>query len=248
MIVIRNNDEITAIRKAGRIVARTLEKMRANIKPGVETKELDEIAREEILKNNGFPAFKDYKGFPANICTSVNEVVVHGIPSDRRLKEGDIISIDIGVRFKDYYADGAVTIGVGRIDDGARRLMEITEKALNIGIKNARAGHRLSGISSGIQEFVEANNFSVVRAFVGHGIGAKIHEEPEIPNFGAGNKGPRLEKGMVLAIEPMVNAGTFEVEILDDGWTAVTKDRKPSAHFEHTVAVTDDAAEILTQV
>lgn len=248
MIAIRSDEEIKAIRKAGKIVATTLERVKRCTHPGIQTKELDSIAREEILKRDGFPAFKGYKGFPANICASVNEVVVHGIPSERRLREGDIISIDIGVKFKDYYADAALTFGVGKISEKARRLLAVTEKALCIGIEKARAGNRLSEISSGIQKHVETSGFSVVRSFVGHGIGTRIHEEPEIPNFGAPNKGPRLEKGMVLAIEPMVNAGTFEVEIMDDGWTAVTKDRRLSAHFEHTIAVTDGEAEILTKI
>jgi len=248
MIVLRNSDEIDAIRRAGRIVALVLEKIKFATKPGVETMTLDRIARDEILKNKGLPAFKGYKGYPANICASINEVVVHGIPSDRRLESGDIISIDVGVKFRDYYADGAVTIAVGEITDRARELLKVTEDALYAGIDKARKANRLSDISSAVQGYVEANDFSVVRMFVGHGIGTKIHEEPEIPNFGSPGKGPALEPGMVLAIEPMVNAGTHEVEILEDGWTAVTKDRKLSAHFEHTIAVTDDGALILTKL
>lgn len=248
MIVLRNSDEIDAIRRAGRIVALVLEKIKRCAKPGVETRELDVMAREEILKNKGFPAFRGYKGFPANICTSINEAVVHGIPSERQLVSGDIISIDVGVKFRDYYADGAVTIGVGNITEEARKLLNVTEEALYTGIDKAVKGSRLSDISAAIQERVESKDFSVVRMFVGHGIGTKIHEEPEIPNFGNPGKGPVLETGMILAIEPMVNAGTHEVEILEDGWTAVTKDRKLSAHFEHTIAVTDDGAEILTKL
>ena len=247
MIVLRNSDEIDVIRRAGRIVALVLDKIKRRALPGVETRELDVMAREEILKNKGFPAFKDYKGFPANICASINEAVVHGIPSERRLVSGDIISIDVGVKFRDYYADGAVTIGIGDITDEARKLLNVTEEALYAGIDKAVKGSRLSDISAAIQERVESKDFSVVRMFVGHGIGAKIHEEPEIPNFGSPGKGPVLEPGMILAIEPMVNAGTYEVEILEDGWTAVTKDRKLSAHFEHTIAVRDDGAEILTK-
>jgi methionyl aminopeptidase len=246
MIVLRSDDEIASIREAGSILAATLEKLKQNVRPGMRTKELDAIARQEILRLNGYPAFKDYKGFPANICTSVNEVVVHGIPSGRKLREGDIVSIDIGVKFRDYFADAAVTIGVGAISETAEKLMRVTEKALAIGIENALPNKRLSDISASIQEYVESNGFSVVRVFVGHGIGTKIHEEPEIPNFGRPGTGPRLEPGMVLAIEPMVNAGTYDVEILEDGWTAVTKDRKLSAHFEHTVAVRKDGVEILT--
>ena len=247
MIVIRSDEEIETIGKAGKILAETLEKLKSHVRAGVRTKELDKIARDEIIKRNGYPAFKGYKGFPGNICTSINETVVHGIPSDKKLKNGDIISIDVGVKFRDYFADAAVTVGVGKIGDAAKKLLEVTEKALYIGIENAMPGRRLSDISASIQAFVESNGFSVVRAFVGHGIGTTIHEEPEIPNFGKPGTGPRLEPGMVLAIEPMVNAGTFEVEILEDGWTAVTKDRRLSAHFEHTIAITIDGAEILTQ-
>lgn len=247
MIVLRSDEEIEETRKAGRIVALTLEKLKRYAKPGVQTKELDSIAREEILKRNGYPAFKDYKGFPGNICTSINEVVVHGIPSDRKLKSGDIISLDVGVKFRDYFADAAITIGVGEISEEARKLLKVTEGALYTGIDNAKPGKRLSDISSSIQELVESSGFSVVRSFVGHGIGTRVHEEPEIPNYGEPNRGPKLQRGMVLALEPMVNVGTFEVEILDDGWTAVTKDRKLSAHFEHTIVITDKAAEILTK-
>lgn len=247
MIVLRSDEEIETIRKAGRIVASTLEKLKKYARVGVQTKELDMIARDEILKEGGYPAFKDYKGFPGNICTSVNEAVVHGIPSDRELKSGDIISIDVGVKFKDYFADAAITLGVGDISPEARNLLKVTEQALSVGIDNARIGVRLSDISYSIQEFVESNGYSVVRAFVGHGIGLKIHEEPEIPNFGTPGRGPILERGMVLALEPMVNLGSYEVEILNDGWTAVTKDRKLSAHFEHTVGIKDDSAEILTR-
>lgn len=248
MIVLRSDEEIGSIRRAGQIVASTLAKLKRFARVGIETKELDAIAREEILKENGYPAFKDYKGFPGNICISLNEVVVHGIPSARRIKSGDIISIDIGVKFKDYFADAAITIGVGQISPEAGRLIEATEKALYAGVANARPGNRLYDISSAIQNIAESNGFSVVRSFVGHGIGLRLHEEPEIPNFGKQGSGPRLEKGMVLAIEPMVNTGTYEVEILADGWTAVTKDRKLSAHFEHTIAIRDGDAEILTEL
>ena len=231
MIVIRSAEEILKIKKAGSIIRSTLAKLKKYIKPGTETIELDRIAREEILKRDGYPAFKNYRGYPGNICVSVNEVVVHGIPSERRLREGDIVSIDVGVRFRDYFADAAVTVGVGSISDKASRLIETTQKALYTGIRNAVSGKRLGDISAGIQAFVESNGFSVVRAFVGHGIGTKIHEEPDIPNFGKPGIGPRLEAGMILAIEPMVNAGSYEVEVLEDGWTAVTKDRRLSAHF-----------------
>ncbi len=247
MIVLRSEDEIETIQKAGSIVASTLEKLARYAKAGTRTIELDKIARDEILKRNGYPAFKNYKGFPGNICTSINEVVVHGIPSDRSLRDGDIISIDVGVKFKDYFADGAITLGIGDISDNAKKLIDITKKALYAGIDNARPGNRLSDISACIQEVAESNGFSVVRSFVGHGIGMKIHEEPEVPNFGRPGRGPVLEQGMVLALEPMINIGTFEVEILDDGWAAVTKDRKLSAHFEHTIAIGNTKASILTK-
>ena len=246
MIILRSDEEIGQILKAGLIVALVLDKLRRCAKPGIETKELDGIALEEILKNRGLPAFKDYKGYPANICVSVNEGVVHGIPSKRKLKDGDIVSIDVGVKSGNFFADAAITVGVGRVGEQAQRLMKVTEESLYRGIENARPGKRLSDISANVQECVETNGFSVVRSFVGHGIGEKIHEEPEIPNFGRPNNGPRLESGMILAIEPMVNEGSHEVEVLDDGWTAVTKDRKLSAHFEHTIAVREGGAEILT--
>jgi methionyl aminopeptidase len=248
MIVLRSDEEVGEIREAGRIAAGTLERLKIYAKAGTATKELDRIARDEILSHNGMPAFKNYKGYPANICTSINECVVHGIPSDRRLKEGDILSIDVGVKFKNFYADTAVTIGIGRVSEKARMLMQVTEESLYRGIENALPGKRLSDISAAVQSFVESNGFSVVRAFVGHGIGEKIHEEPEIPNFAAADKGPRLESGMVLAIEPMVNEGAYDVEILEDGWTAATKDRKLSAHFEHTIAIRENGAEILTRI
>jgi methionyl aminopeptidase len=246
MIILRSDEEIGQIRKAGLIVALVLDKMKVHAKPGVETRELDRIALEVILKSEGLPAFKGYKGYPANICVSINEGVVHGIPGKRKLKDGDIVSIDVGAKYGNYFADAAITVGVGTISDTARRLMKVTEESLCRGIENAKPGKRLSDISASVQEYVEKNGFSVVRSFVGHGIGEKIHEEPEIPNFGRPGKGSRLESGMILAIEPMVNEGSYEVEILDDGWTAVTKDKKLSAHFEHTIAVRDGSAEILT--
>lgn len=200
-----------------------------------------------ILKLGGIPAFKGYRGFPGDICTSINEEVVHGIPGKRRLRDGDILSLDIGVKFSGYYGDAAVTIPVGSVSKEVKRLLEVTEEALYVGIGYARQGMRLSDLSHAIQTHAEKNGFSVVREFVGHGIGAKMHEEPQIPNFGEPNHGPRLKKGMVLAIEPMVNTGGPEVEILRDNWTAVTKDRKLSAHFEHTVLITDKEPEILTK-
>lgn len=249
MIVLRSEAEIAEIRKAGSIVALVLEKLKGRAKAGISTAELDRIAAEEIRKAGGKPAFKNYKGFPANICASINEVVVHGIPSAAaRLDDGDIISVDVGVKYNDHYADAAITVPVGRVSEEARKLLKVTEEALLKGIDKARPGNRLSDISHSVQQYVESNGFSVVRAFVGHGIGTKIHEEPEIPNYGSPNRGPRLEPGMVLAIEPMVNAGTFDVEVLEDGWTVVTRDRALSAHFEHTIAITENGPEILTVV
>ncbi|MFA6142426.1 MAG: type I methionyl aminopeptidase [Candidatus Omnitrophota bacterium] len=246
MIAIRSEEEIALIKKAGRILAQTLRVLEKHTRPGVETSELDAIARDEILKRNGYPAFKGYRGFPGNICVSINETVVHGIPSDRKLRDGDIVSLDVGVRFRDYYADAATTIGVGKISQAAQDLMDVTKKALYIGIANAVSGSRISDISCSVQQYVESNGFSVVRALVGHGIGRSVHEEPEVPNFGKPGTGPKLETGMVIAIEPMVNAGTFDVEVLDDGWAIVTKDRRLSAHFEHTVVIREKKAEILT--
>lgn len=246
MIILRSDEEINQIRKAGKVVALTLAMLKKYAKAGITTKELDRLAEDEIKMRGGHAAFKNYKGYPAAICASINEGVVHGIPSERRLAEGDILSLDVGVRHGNFFADAAITVGIGNISDTAKKLMKVTEEALYRGIENARPGKRLSDISANIQSHVESNGFSVVRAFVGHGIGEKIHEEPEIPNFGAPNKGARLEPGMILAIEPMVNEGTFEVEVLDDGWTAVTKDRLLSAHFEHTIAVRKGEARILT--
>jgi len=247
MIAIRSDAEIGQIRKAGQILSQTLKKLRSCTKEGVETRELDAIAREEILKRNAYPAFKGYRGYPGNICVSLNEAVVHGIPSDRKIRSGDVVSIDIGVKFRDYFADAAITIGVGSISDTAKRLIDTTEKSLYLGIENAVSGRHLSDISSSVQAFVESNGFNVVRALVGHGIGKELHEEPEIPNYGKPGSGPVLKTGMVLAIEPMVNTGSFDVEVLDDGWTIVTKDRRLSAHFEHTIVVHDKKAEILTR-
>ena len=247
MITLKSEDEIALMRKAGHIVAKTIQLLRGKIRPGISTKELDDIARDSIISLGGVPAFKDYKGFPANICTSINEEVVHGIPSEKRLlKEGDIISLDIGVYFNGYFADSAVSIIVGEVKSSIKKLLDVTRDSLYLGIRKARPGNHLFDISSAIQNFVEANGFSVVREFVGHGIGKSLHESPEIPNFGKPGTGPILQKGMVLAIEPMVNMGSWEVEFLDNQWTAITKDKLPSAHFEHTIAVRKGSPEILT--
>ncbi len=247
MIVIRSADEVTILREANRIVAHILQELGDDIRPGLSTEALDSKAERLIEKAHGQPAFKGYKGYPKTICTSINEQVVHGIPSPAvTLKEGDIISIDIGIVYKGYVGDTAVTLPVGKISDETRRLMQVTEEALYEGISQAREGNRLSDISHAVQLHVEKHGFSVVRDFVGHGIGRQMHEEPQIPNFGKPHLGPRLQAGMVLAIEPMVNAGAYEVKILADRWTAVTRDGRPSAHFEHSVAVTEGEPEILS--
>ena len=246
MIIIKSSREIEQLKRSNAIVAEVFEKLKGMISPGVTTKELDEVAEEYILLKGARPAFKGYRGFPATLCISINEEVVHGIPSQRRLKGGDIVSLDVGVNFVGYFGDAAITLPVGEIDPEAKRLLDVTEKALSIGIEKAKIGNRLFDISYAIQQWVESQGFSVVRDFVGHGIGRDLHEEPQIPNFGAPHQGPRLEKGMVLALEPMVNEGTYEVRVLSDGWTVVTADGKRSAHFEHTIAITDDGAEILS--
>lgn len=250
MIVLRSEDEISSMRGAGEIIKATFDILRRRAREGVRTIELDSIAKREIEKRRGIPAFKGVKvgnlKYPANICTSINEVVVHGIPSERVLREGDIISIDIGVKFKEYYADAAITLGVGKIDELREKLISVTEESLAKGIEKAVAGARLGDVSAGIQNHVEANGFSVVRDLVGHGIGSALWEDPQVPNYGRAGTGLRLAGGMALAIEPMVNAGDYEVAVLDDGWTIVTADGKPSAHFEHTVIIREGKAEIIT--
>jgi len=246
MIYIKTKEEIEKIRDSCRIAYRTVMMLGKYIKPGIKTSELNSIAEDFILKNGARPAFKGYKGYPATICTSINEEVVHGIPGDRKLKEGDIISVDIGTYRNGYYGDVAFTFPVGEVDDEKKRLMDVTRESLYKGIEKAAPGNRLSDISHAIQSHVEANGFSVVRSLVGHGIGRNLHESPEVPNYGAPGMGPELKPGMCLAIEPMVNAGMYEVYTLDDGWTVVTLDGRPSAHFEHTVAITENGPVILT--
>lgn len=248
MIVLKSEDEIKRMAESCRIVAEVLEGIRKNIISGVTTKDLDGYVESYIRSRKAQPAFKGYRGYPASVCTSINEQVVHGIPSSTRLREGDIISIDVGVHYKGFYGDAAVTLPVGSVSSKAQKLLSVTEKALDAGIQEATAGKRLSDISSAIQQYVESEGFSVVRSFVGHGIGRDLHEEPQIPNFGRPGEGPELMPGMTLAIEPMVNAGTWEVIVLNDGWTAVTKDRSLSAHFEHTVAVAKNGFNILTKL
>ncbi|MEE8360328.1 MAG: type I methionyl aminopeptidase [Candidatus Omnitrophota bacterium] len=248
MISLKSIDEIALMRNAGQVIAMTLNEVEEIIKPGVSTKDIDIEAKRIITREGCVPAFKGYKGFPGNICSSVNSVVVHGIPKKGRiLRDGDLLSIDVGVLYDGYYADGARTYKVGSVSSSVERLIDVTRESLYVGIKEARAGKRLTNISHAIQEYVESHGYSVVRALVGHGIGSKIHENPEIPNFGEPNKGPILRSGMTLAIEPMVNEGTYEVEIMEDGWAVVTKDGKLSAHFEHTILITDKNPEILTE-
>jgi len=247
MIEVRSPEEIENIRRAGKIVHDALAALSKNAKPGMTTLELDAIAESVITGGKARPAFKGYRGYPRSICTSVNNSVVHEIPSKERvLEDGDIVSFDVGAEWQGYYADAAVTVGVGTVSESAIKLMEVTRAALKLGIEQACEGKRISDISHAVQTHVEANGFSVVRYFVGHGIGRQLHEEPEIPNFGRPNQGVRLKSGMVLAIEPMVNEGGHDITILDDGWTAVTRDGCLSAHFEDTVVVTKNSAEILT--
>lgn len=247
MIVCKTQRELEIMREAGRIVALTHQELQKFIQPGITTKELDSIAEKFIRGFDAIPSFKGYNGFRGSICTSVNEELVHGIPGDRVLREGDIISIDIGAKYNGYHGDSAWTYAVGNISDETRRLLEVTEESLYRGLKEAKPGDRLSNISHAIQTYVEEHQFSVVREYVGHGVGQELHEDPQIPHYGPPNKGPRLKPGMVLAIEPMVNAGTRYVKTLADNWTVVTVDGKMCAHFEHTIAITETGYEILTK-
>ena len=247
MIEIRSEREIALIEAAGKVVRIVLREMKKIARLGVATEELDKKADQIIKEFNARPAFKGYKGFPGNICTSINEQIVHGIPGKTRLEAGDVLSVDVGVEKDGFYADAAITIEIkDSKSEKARNLINVTEKALYLGIEKAVEGNRVFDISHAIQQYAEGCGYSIVRDFVGHGIGRKMHEEPEIPNFGKPGTGPRLKKGMVLAIEPMINEGGYELEILNDGWTAVTRDRKLSAHFEHTVCVREGEAKILT--
>lgn len=248
MIILKSERELQYLYDAGQVVAKTHQEVAKAVRPGITTLELDRVAEEYILKCQAKPAFKGYHDFPGTICASINEEVVHGIPSSlRQVKSGDIISVDIGAVLNGYVGDAAVTLPVGDIDGEVQRLLDVTEKSLSQGIEKALVDNRLSDISHAIQTYVETNRFSVVRDYVGHGIGRNMHEEPQIPNFGSPGRGPRLKAGMALAIEPMVNIGTYEVETLVDNWTVVTKDRKQSAHFEHTIAITDQGPWILTK-
>ena len=246
MIVCKSAAEIQRMRPAGHLVAAVLAELRDAVRPGVTTAELDGMAERRIRQAGAEPAFKGYHGYPATICASVNDEVIHGIPSNRVLGEGDIVSIDVGAVLDGYYGDSALTVPVGRIAAPAAELLRVTEESLYLGIAQAWPGHRVSDIGHAVQCHVEAHGLSVVREFVGHGIGEKMHEEPQIPNYGDPGRGPRLTEGMVLAIEPMVNMGKAGVKVLPDGWTAVTRDGSLSAHFEHTVAVTAEGPVILT--
>jgi len=247
MVILKSPVEIETIRVANQIVAEILGELEAMVKPGVTTRELD-LHSEMLAKKKGAkPAFKGYRGYPFSLCASVNSEVVHGMPSDRVLKHGDIIGLDFGALYQGYYGDAAITVPVGTVSDEARRLMRVTEECLYQGIEQARAGRRLGDISAAIQKHVEKAGFSVVRDFVGHGIGKTLHEEPQIPNYGMENRGIELKAGMVLAIEPMVNQGGWRVRVLDDGWTVVTADGRLSAHFEHSIAVTKDGPVILSR-
>ena len=246
MITCRSHAEIEKLRRVNQLVARILAELRAMVAPGVTTQAIDELAERRVREAGAEPAFKGYHGYPATVCASVNEQVVHGIPSKRALVEGDVVSIDMGARLDGFYGDCAVTVAVGHVSDAASDLLRVTEASLFHGIDAVRPGARVSDIGAAVQQHVEAHGYSVVREFVGHGIGTSLHEEPQVANYGPGGRGPRLAVGMALAIEPMVNAGKAAVKVLSDGWTAVTRDGSLSAHFEHTVVVTQDGCEILT--
>lgn len=246
MIPLKSEEDLKMLQRSGQILSRVMRSLEKIVKAGILTAEIDRFAEELIIREGAKPAFKGYQGFPATVCVSINEEIVHGIPGKRVIKEGDIISLDLGVNYSGYFSDAAITLAIGKVSPEINKLIQVTREALAEGIKKAVIGNNLSDVSHRIQSFVEGNGFSVVRQFVGHGIGLSLHEEPEIPNFGSPHQGPVLKKGMVLAIEPMVNMGSWESEILPNGWTAVTKDRLASAHFEHTVAVTEKGPKILT--
>jgi len=250
MTVLKSEAEVAVMREAGQIVGRVLRELGEAVQPGASTWDLDQLAERRLREAGGVPTFKGYRGFPASICASVNEQVVHGIPrKDIVLQDGDILSIDIGVTYRGYVGDTAATFPVGTVDDESRQLMDVTRQSLEEAIQAAVVGNRLSDIGHAVQRYVEAQGFSVVRDFVGHGIGTQMHEEPQVPNFGDPGKGPRLKPGMCLAIEPMVNAGTYDVRVLDDHWTVVTRDGRRSAHFEHTIAILPEGPPmVLTRV
>jgi methionyl aminopeptidase len=246
VIILKTEREIEFMRKSNQLVAKILKELALNIRPGITSRELDLMAEKLIYKSNAQPAFKGYRDYPACLCISVNEGVVHGIPCSNRLKEGDIVSMDLGVILDGYFGDAAITVPVGKVNSNAKKLIHVTYEALFKGIEKARIGNRLFDISNAIQIWVEGHGFSVVRDFVGHGIGKSLHEEPQVPNFGKPHQGVRLKEGMVLALEPMVNVGTYQIKVKEDGWTAVTKDGKLSAHFEHTIAISKNGPDILS--
>jgi methionyl aminopeptidase len=248
VITIKSEAELKLMRRSGQVVGQALVELGKRVKPGVTTEELDKFAFEFFKKNDCVPAFKGYHGYPATICTSINEEVVHGIPSKRVLKDGDVVGIDIGAFYKGYCGDSARTFGVGKISSEVQKLLEVTFKALDKGLEQCRVGNRISDIGHAVQEYAESFGYSVVKDYVGHGIGQAMHEEPQVPNYGVPHQGPRMIEGMCLAIEPMINLGKEEVEVLSDSWTVVTKDKKWSAHFEDTVAILSDGPEILTRV
>ena len=248
MIPLKSPKDLIMLKRSGVILAIVMQKLQESLRPGMTTLEIDLLSAELIRKEKALAAFKGYKGFPGTACVSVNEEIVHGIPGKRVILEGDIVSIDLGVNYDGFFSDMAVTLPVGKVNDAGLKLIAVTKQSLDIGIKQAQVGNYLTDISHSIQSFVEGQGFSVVRQFVGHGIGVALHEEPEIPNFGRPGLGPRLKNGMVLAIEPMVNFGSWECGIMENGWTAVTKDGTLSAHFEHTVAVTDMGPVVLTKL
>lgn len=245
-IIIKNHEEVATLREAGKILASIIQAIRLRVQEGMSTLDVDRITEEIVEEKKVIPAFKGYRGFPGTICISVNEEIVHGIPGSRIIQSGDLVSIDIGIIYQGFYSDSAFTIGIGDISQQQQNLMDVTRDALYRGIEQVKVGQHLSDISHAIQSYIEKHRLAVVKEFVGHGIGRQLHEEPEIPNFGPPHTGPILKEGMVLAIEPMVNLGDWKTKILDDGWTVVTADGKPSAHFEHTVAVTATGPEILT--
>ena len=248
MIICKSPAEIEKMRRSGRLVRELLGEISERAKPGVSTLELERYAEKRLASLGARPAFKGYRGYPCCLCTSVNEEIIHGIPSDRRLKEGDLLSLDLGVVVDGFFGDSAVTIPVGGISESAKKLLRVTEQALERAIDKARPGNRLGDVSAAVQEYVEGQGFSIVREFVGHGIGRELHEDPQIPNFGTPGRGPVLKEGMVLALEPMVNAGLPGTRVLDDQWTAVTVDGECSAHFEHMVAITGNGPDVLTRL
>jgi len=247
MIPLKSEEDLKMLAEAGRILSRIVKELGRSVRAGITTQEIDNLAKDLMSREGVTSAFKGYRNFPAHICTSVNNEIVHGIPSDRRLEEGDILGLDVGINYRDYFSDTAVTIPLGKINPRLKKLLQATRESLALGIRKAQVKNHLFDISQAIQEYVESQGFSVVREFVGHGIGRNLHEEPEIPNFGRKNSGPLLLEGMVFAIEPMVNMGSWEAVIAENGWTALTKDGLPSAHFEHTVAITKNGPQVLTQ-